>query len=754
MGSGADIITRDATAALSRRSFLAASALVVSFSLIPDEVLAQTNPGTPSGPPFGDLKGYPYLDSWIGIDDQGHVTVFTGKAELGQGITTALMQCAAEQLAVEPKAITMVLASTAKTPNEGYTAGSNSMSDSGTAIFNAASQVRNILLGWAASDLGVDVAQLKAANGVITGPAGKSRTYSDLVKGRSLHVVATNQSGLIPPDQYKVMGKNVPRIDIPPKLTGEAIFVQDMRMDNMVHARVVRPPNYGATLTQVDTAAVEKMPGVVKVIHQGNYLAIAAEGEFQAIVAMRALQQAAHWQAPKMLPKQSDIYSWLKSLQTNDAVIDNRGSGAIADPANVVEAVYRKPYIMHGSIGPSCAVAVLNGDHLTVWTHSQGVYPLRATIANMLSMPADKVDCIQIEGSGCYGHNGADDAAADAAIIAVALPGRPVRVQWMREDEHGWEPFGSPMIAHARGTIDGSGMISGWDYELWSMTYNARPAGSPANLMPAWYLPQHAGPPQGSEIPLPSGGGDRNAVPTYSLPNTHIIDHYVTQTLPLRVSALRSLGGYFNVFAAESFMDELAAKAKADPVAFRLKHASDPRAKDVINMAADKFGWATMQPLPPYHGRGFAYVRYESIKAYCAVAVEIEVNAESGQIRLVRAIAAVDSGNVANPNGIQNQIEGCIIQGASWTLYETIDFSETEITSRDWGSYPILRFDAVPDSVEVHVINRPGAPFLGTGEAAMGPIAAAIANALVDATGVRLRDLPLTAGKVKAAMLG
>jgi nicotinate dehydrogenase subunit B len=752
MGSRANV-THDATVALSRRSFLAASALVVSFSLIPDEVLAQTNPGTPLGPPFGDLKAYPYLDSWIGIDDQGRVTVFTGKAELGQGITTALMQCAAEQLAVEPETITMVLASTAQTPNEGYTAGSNSMSDSGTAIFHAASQVRNILLGWAAGDLGVNVAQLKAENGIITGPAGKSRTYGDLVKGRSLHVVATNQSDLILPDQYKVMGKNVPRVDIPPKLTGEAIFVQDMRMDNMVHARVVRPPNCGATLTQVDTAAVEKMSGVVKVVHQGNYLAVAAEGEFQAIVAVRALQQAAQWQTSKMLPKQSDIYSWLKALQSNDSVIDNRGSGAIADPGNVVKAVYRKPYIMHGSIGPSCAVALLNGDHLTVWTHSQGVYPLRATIANMLSMPTDKVDCIQIEGSGCYGHNGADDAAADAAIIALALPGRPVRVQWMREDEHGWEPYGSPMIAHARGTIDGDGMISGWDYELWSMTYSARPAGSPANLMPAWHLPLHAGPPQGSEIPLPSGGGDRNAVPTYSLPNRHIVDHYVTQTLPLRVSALRSLGGYFNVFAVESFMDELAAKAKADPVAFRLKHVTDPRAKDVITMAADKFGWAKMPSLPPYHGRGFAYVRYETIKAYCAVAVEIEVNPESGQIRVVRAIAAVDSGNAANPNGIQNQIEGCIIQGTSWTLYEAVDFSETEITSRDWGSYPILRFDAVPETVEVHVINRPGAPFLGTGEAGMGPIAAAIANALVDAAGVRLRDLPFTADKVKAAML-
>ncbi len=743
----------EAPAGLSRRRFLAGSALVVSFSLLPGEVLAQGKPTKPAGPNFGDLKKYPYLDSWIGIDEKGQVTVFTGKAELGQGIKTALMQCAAEQLAVEPKAITMVMASTASTPDEGYTAGSNSMMASGTAIFHAASQARNVLLGWAAQDLGVDVAQLKADNGTITAPGGKKRSYGDLVKGRSLHVQATGQSNLIPPDQYKVMGKSLPRLDIPAKLTGEAMFVQDMRMDNMVHARVVRPPSYGATLAHVDTTAVEKMPGVVKVIHQGNYLAVAAEGEFQAITAMRALQQAAKWQVPKGLPKQGDIYSVLKSLKSKDSVIDNRGKGAITAQNDVVEAVYRKPYIMHGAIGPSCAVAVSKDDHVTVWTHSQGVYPLRRTIAPMLSMPDEKVDCIQVEGSGCYGHNGADDVGADAAIIAHALPGRPVRVQWMREDEHGWEPYGSPMVAQCRGTVDANGTISGWDYELWSMTYSTRPAGNPANLMPAWYLPKPYGPPHGGQIPLPAGGGDRNAVPTYDLANTHITYHYVTQTLPLRISALRSLGGYHNVFAVESFMDELAAKAKADPVAFRLKHNSDPRAKDVINMTADKFGWSKAKSLPPYHGRGFAYVRYETVKAYCAVAVEIEVDPVSGQIRVVRAVAAVDSGNAANPNGIQNQIEGCIMQATSWTLFEEVDFTETEITSRDWGSYPILRFDAVPDSVEVHVINRPGAPFLGTGEAGMGPAAAAIANALVDATGLRLRDLPLTAEKVRAAML-
>ena len=745
----------DGAMPVSRRSFLAGGALVVSFSLLPRSASAQSEKAPAAGPAFGDLnKKYPYLDSWIAIDEKGAVTVFSGKAELGQGIMTALMQCAAEQLAVEPQAITMVMASTKETPDEGYTAGSQSMSAGGTALLNAAAQVRAILLQWAAEAMAADAAQLTAENGTVIGPGAKRIGYGDLVKGRSLHVAASDHSPLIPPERYKIMGKNFPRLDIPPKLTGGAIYVQDLRMDGMVHARVVRPPNYGATLKQVDTAAVEKMPGVIKVVRQANYLAVVAEGEYQAILAMRALQQAAHWEVPETLPKPGDIHGLMKTLKSTSEVIDKRGAGAIAGTANIVEATYRRPYVMHASIGPSCAVARYDGNHMTVWTHTQGVFPLRKTIAAMLSLPETRVDCIQVEGSGCYGHNAADDVAADAAIIAAALPNRPVRVQWMREDEHGWEPYGSPMIATARGTVGSDGRISGWDYELWSFTYSTRPAGNPDNLMPAWYLPQHWGPPQASDIPLPAGGGDRNAVPTYTLANAHILYHYIAAPMPLRVSALRSLGSYFNVFAIESFIDELALSAKADPVAFRLKHLNDPRARDVVQRAADAFGWSEAETRRPYHGRGFAYVRYETVKAYCAVAVEIAVNPDSGQIRVVRAVAAVDSGDAVNPNGIENQIEGCIVQATSWTLYEAVDFDAREILSRDWGSYPILRFDAVPKRVEVHVINRPGAPFLGTGEAGMGPTPAAIANALFDATGLRLRDLPLTAATVKAAMLG
>ncbi len=716
-------------------------AVVVSFAMAPRAFAQGQNKAagstTPAAAPVGDLKTFPYLDSWLGIDATGRVTVFSGKAELGQGIMTALMQCAAEQLAVEPATITMVMASTARTVNEGYTAGSDSMNASGNAILQAAAQLRAVLVGWAAADLNTDPSQLTVADGVVTAPGGRRRSYGDLVRGRSLHIKADGAADLIPPPQYKIMGRDYPRLDIPPKLTGAPVFVQDMRPEGMVHARVVRPPNYGATLTSVDISGVAALPGVLKVVHQGDYLAVAAEGEYQAIVAMRALQQAARWQVSKTLPDRTDIYASLKAMPATSQVIAHRGSGGTQPGSRVLQAAYRRPYVMHGAIGPSCAVALFEAGHTTVWTHSQGVYPLRAAIADMLSVPEDAVDCIQVQGSGCYGHNGADDAAADAALIAQSLPGRPVRVQWMREDEHGWEPYGSPMVAEVQASLGRDGMIDGWNYELWSMTFMTRPAKSANNLMPAWYIPARFGPPEGAEIPLPSGGGDRNAVPSYTLPNEQVTYHYV-KPMPLRVSALRSLGGYFNVFAIESYMDELAKAAHADPVAFRLKHLTDPRAKAVVELAAQKFGWDAAQRLPRGHGRGFAYVR----------------DAATGQIRLRRAVAAVDSGNAVNPTGIKTQIQGCIVQAASWTLYENVDYSETEITSRDWSSYPILRFDAVPESVEVHVINRPDQPFLGTGEAGMGPTPAAIANAVADATGLRLRDLPLSPAEVTRGLLG
>ena len=732
-----------------RRMFLATGgAVVVTFALRPLSSLAQ---GTPQAQPKlpGSLDKAPYLDAWIGIGGDGAVTVFTGKAELGQGIKTALIQCAAEELDIDPKAITIVTADTERTANEGYTAGSHSMQDSGTAVLHAAAQVRGILIGLAATRLNLPPDQLQAKTGAVVANDGRSVVYKDLVTGEALHQIATAQSPLKNVKSFKIIGTPMHRVDIPGKVTGAPMYVQDMRPEGMLHARVVRPPNYGAELVAVDIAAVEKLPGVIKVVRDGSFLAVAAQGEFQAIEAMNVLASVAQWRKIAALPEQSTIHQFLGRLPSQDEVIANKGDPSLQG-AHLLRATYTRPYLSHGSIGPSCALALWKGDKLTVWTHSQGVYPLRNTLANMLHLKPEQVHCIHTEGSGCYGHNAADDAAADAALIARAVPGRPIRVQWMREQEHGWEPFGSAMASNVLGAIDDQGRIVAWTYDVWSNTHSTRPGGPAGNLLAAQYLAQPFQPPPPSEIPMPEGGGDRNAIPIYTIPNERVVDHFIPQ-MPLRVSALRALGAYLNVFAIESFMDELAAAAKIDPVEFRLKHLDDPRARDVVTKAAQEFGW-TKGKRPRGEGHGFAFARYKNLAAYCAVAVEASVERESGAVRLGRVVAAVDSGQAVNPDGIRNQIEGAIVQSASWTLYEEVTFDRSEITSLDWSRYPIMRFPQVPESVAVHVIDRPGEKFLGTGEAGQGPTAAAIANAIADATGARLRDLPLSTQRIKQAI--
>jgi nicotinate dehydrogenase subunit B len=735
--------------ALSRRTVLAGSgALVISFSLL-HSALAQEAQAQPQGPRLpGSLRNTPMLDAWIRIDANG-ITVFTGKAELGQGIKTALLQVAAEELSVEPGQIELITADTARTPNEGVTSGSQSMQESGTAIRHAAAQARELLIGAASTRLGIPVEQLKAQNGMVIGADGRTVRYGELVSDNLLHISAQAQSKLKDPQSYSVIGKPMLRVDIPVKVTGGIAYVQDLRLPGMVHARVVRPPSYAARLRSLDTATVEKMPGVLKLVRDGSFLAIVAEREFQAIKAMDALALAAQWDEPKSLPDPSQIYDWVRRAPAKDSVIHETGTGAAADTRRL-EAVYRRPYQIHGSIGPSCAVALAEADNLTVWTHTQGVYPLRKAIAEMLRMPEDRVRCVHMEGSGCYGHNGADDVAADAALIARALPNRPVRVQWMRDQEHAWEPFGPAMVSHARAALDGNGAIAEWHYEVWSNAHSTRPSNA-GNLMPAWHLATPFTPREPEPIPQPSGGGDRNAIPLYKFANTRVISHFIPE-MPLRVSALRALGAYLNVFSLESFMDELAHAAGVDPVDFRLRHLEDARARDVIKLAAEKFGWRAGEKLPKGRGRGFGFARYKNLAAYSAVAVEVEVQHETGQVRPVRFIAANDSGEIVSPDGVRNQIEGGIVQSASWTLREAVSFDEFRVTSRDWSTYPIMRFPDLPDSVEVHLIDRPGQPFLGTGEAAQGPAAAAIANAVSDATGVRIRELPLTPKRVKAAI--
>ena len=541
----------------------------------------------------------------------------------------------------------------------------------------------------------------------------------------------------------------MPRVDIPAKVTGGAAYVQDMRLPGMLHARVVRPPGYGAELTACDTSAVEKMPGVAKIVRDGNFLAVVAAKEYQAVKALQALSEAAKWRETAKLPKQDNLPDVLSRLPSRDDTIFQQSNPSAA-AARTIEATYTRPYQAHGSIGPSCAVAQWRDDIMTVWSHTQGVYPDRAGIAEMLRVPPARVRVIHVEGSGCYGHNGADDAAADAALIARALPGVPVRVQWTREQEHAWEPFGPAMVTKLKASLDNSGAIVDWNFEVWSNTHSMRPGGA-GSMLAAQHVAQPFAPPAPRPIPLPEGGGDRNAIPIYKFANAKVVHHFIPE-MPLRISALRALGAYHNVFSIESFMDELAIAAGVDPVEFRLKFLDDRRGRDVVEKAAREFGWQKGERPAPDRGYGFAFARYKNLAAYCAVASEVEVNRQTGRPRLVRAVAAVDSGQVVNPDGLVNQIEGAILQSMSWTLYESVGFDDKRITSVDWQTYPILRFDAVPERVDVHIINRPGQPFLGSGETGQGPAVASIANAIADATGKRLRDLPLTRKRIKGAI--
>jgi CO/xanthine dehydrogenase Mo-binding subunit len=732
--------------ALTRREFLAASgALIVGFSLASSLLHAQQAAAGPKLP--GSLDSNPMLDSWIRIDADGSITLFTGKAELGQGVKTALIQIAAEQLYVPPQRIRLITADTRQTPDEGYTAGSNSMKDSGTAIMNAAAQVREILIARASARLGVTADRHTAQVGAVLADDGRRLGFGELVTDDLTRVRADGQSKLKDPATYTVVGKSMPRVDIPAKVSGGAAYVQDLRLPGMVHARVVRPPSYGARLRALDTAVVEKMPGVLKVVRDGSFVAVVAAHEFEAVQAMRALGASIRWDERPTLPDQADLYAYLQRLPADVTVaLDRQADGTPSTRG--IEASYRRPYQMHGAIGPSCAVGQFKDGALTVWTHSQGVYPLRKSIAEMLRLPEDRVQCIHVEGSGCYGHNAADDAAADAALIARAFPDRPVRVQWMREQEHQWEPYGPAMVTSVKAALDSAGNIVAWDYEVTSNTHSMRPGGA-GNLLPAWHLQTPFAPAAPKPIPLPEGGGDRNAIPLYRLPSARVVHRFVP-AMPVRVSALRALGAYMNIFSIESFIDELAQAAGADPVDFRLRHLDDPRARDVVSLAAARFGWSSYARAPG-RGRGFAFARYKNLAAYVALALEIELDRETGSVRVVRAVAAVDSGQAVNPDGIRNQIEGGIIQSSSWTLHEAVEFDTTAIKSADWSRYPILRFPEIPDSVDVHVIDRPGLPFLGTGEAAQGPTAGAIGNAIAYATGARIRELPFDRKRVRAA---
>jgi nicotinate dehydrogenase subunit B len=734
---------------LTRRGFTKAmGGLALAFSLDPAELLAQ---GAAARLP-GSLNNNRALQAWIRIAGDGNATVYTGKVELGQGILTALWQIAAEELDLAPSRVRIFSADTALSPDEGQTAGSQSIENSGTALRLACAEVRGILVDLAAEKLAVPANSLTVADGVISTADRLKVTYAEIASLLDLTKEATGKVVPKPASAHKIVGQSAPRFDIPGKVTGRISYVQDIFEAGMVHGRVVRPPRYGSTLESVDDAAVSKMAGVIKVVRDGSFLGVVAEREEQAIKAREALAKAAKWKLGPELPDPANIHAHLKSLPNITEVIGVKQAPALAATnTRTLEATYTKPYLAHGSIGPSCAMATFINGRMIVWTHSQGVFPLRNELVKALKLPAKDIRCIHVEGSGCYGQNGADDVALDAALLARAVPDKPVRLQWMRDDEFAWEPYGAAMSMSVKASLNVDGQIADWQYELWSNTHSMRPESTDGtNVLAAWYLaePQPHGAPKG--IPQPAGGGDRNAIPLYDFPNQKIVHHFIPD-MPIRVSALRTLGAYANVFAVECFMDEMATLAKADPVAFRLAHLKDPRAKAVIEKVAAMAGWKPGEAGNLGRGRGIGFAKYKNLATYVAVIADVQIDRASGQVRVPQVWAAADSGLIINPDGLKNQIEGGIIQSASWTLYEQVRFDKTGIRSRDWASYPIMTMPDVP-KVAVELINRPSERSLGAGEGSQGPAVAAIANAVAHAAGKRLRDLPLDASRVKAAL--
>jgi CO/xanthine dehydrogenase Mo-binding subunit len=733
-----------------RRGFLKTTGyLSLAFSIPLESALSQATDIKPRLP--GDLNSTRKLSAWLRINANQTVTLMVGKVELGQGILTAVSQVCADELDIGIQRVQLISGDTALVPNEGVTAGSFSMPNCATAVQYASAEVRAILLGLAAEHLQQPVASLRVQDGKISATNGTSVAYWDLVVGESLNREATGTIKPKPSDLHQYIGRSVQRLDLAPKIVGEAVFIHEHRPAGMLFGHLVRPPTYAAKLLSVNTANAQKMPGVVKVVRNGSFLGVIAKREEQAIAAANALNASAKWQVEKNLPTHEGIFDWLKSTKPNKIIeTKNQARTGGAVPSKTVEATYFRPYQMHASIGTSAAIATLGTDGvMLIQTHSQSVFETSVAIAKMLGLEPSKVRCQHMQGAGCYGHNMADDAAADAALLAMAVPGQPVHLQYTREQEHKWEPYGSAMVVQTKAGLDANGNVLDWDLQIWSTPHGTRPSGNPGNLLSARYLEQPFA------LPTPINGGppnyaaDRNGIALYDFPGHKVLTHFITE-MPLRVSSTRGLGAYGNVFAIESFMDELAATANVDPLAYRLRFLKDERARDVLQKAADKFDWNNWKKTPN-RGRGIGFARYKNIAGYCAVALEVEVNPRNGRIRVLRAVASADSGHIVNPDGVSNQIEGGLIQSLSWSLKEEVKFDDTQVLSTDWNSYPILTFSEVPP-VEVVLINRPGAPFLGTGEASQGPTGAALANAVFDATGVRFRRLPLTPDRVKQGL--
>ncbi len=690
------------------------------------------------------------LDDWLRIEPDGSITAFSGKVELGTGTRTALAQIVAEELDVPFERVHMVMGDTAQTPDEGFTAGSMTVSESGGALRDAAAEARGILLRLAANKLDAEPADLTIHDGVISVSKDLERfiSFADLMGGKLFNRKVSYTAPVKSPQTYQVVGKPVQRVDIPPKFSGRQSFITDFSVPGMLHARLVRPPSTSARLVSVDERSIKGIPGLVKIVQRGNFIGVITEREEQAIQA--STQIMVQWSEQPTLPAMADLFSHLRSLPSDDHIIqdDEAVEAIIASSPRQLRAEYHQPYHAHASIGPSCAVADIKKDHGTIWSSCPGPYPLRSAVAQLLNMPEETLHVVHIEGAGSYGQNGSDDAAADAAVLSQAV-GRPVRLQWSRQDEFVWEPKAPAMVMQVQAGLDKDGKVTAWDYHVWSPSHVAR-ARFAAQLVAAQLI---------SGQPAPAGrfsfGAERNAPTNYTFPHQRVMVHYLART-PLHASSMRSLGGAENTFANESFMDELAAAAGVDALEYRLRYLDDPRARDVLQAAAEQAGW---EPHPSpcvrqgdlLEGRGVAFVRYENEEALVACIAFVQVSRSTGLVRVKRIVVAHDCGLVINPDGVKNQVEGNVIQSLSRALKEEVKFDEFRVTSVDWETYPILKFSEVPE-VEVVLIDQPSEPALGAGEPSTCTTAAAVANAIFDATGARLRQVPFTPERVLLAL--
>jgi nicotinate dehydrogenase subunit B len=699
------------------------------------------------------LAKNPMLSQWVefaSVEEDDLVILKVGKVELGQGIVTALVQIAAEELDVDWRRVRPQAPNTRTGPDEGLTAGSRSVMDSGQAVRHACAQIRGLLLDEAARQHGIARETLMVTDGVIgTESLGVVTSYWQMDTASLLAVSATLDVMPKPADQHGLVGQSLNRLDLADKFAGRPRFVQDLALPGQVFARVVRPPVPGARLTGVDDAAARAVRSVLTVVHRGSFLAAVAGREEDAVRAAERLRAGCTWHLTSARADSEQVLAGLREQPTEDVQVAVLADKQAAD--SVVRSytwTYRRPYVAHASIAPGSATALWLNGQLEVWTHSQGVYPLRAALAEAIGLDVSRIIVRHVENAGCYGHNSADDVAYDAAVIAMELPGKPVQVCWSRDDEFAWEPYSPAALTEVAVGVDDAGNVVQWRQQTWSGGHNGRPGyAGQHGLLGAWQASDEEMAPAGDFALAKGGGVGRNGIPAYDIAGLEVVASRIL-TMPVRTSSLRGLGAIVNVFAIESAMDELAELAGADPLQYRLRQLSDHRARAVLAEAARMADWGN-QPEQDSVGWGIAYSRYKNICGYCAVVARVEAISE---VKVTQLYVAVDAGQIINPDGLRNQVEGGAIQAASWTLREEVRFDREAVLTRDWVTYPILRFSDVP-RVDVHLISRPQEPPLGVGEVAGGPVTAAIGNALAHAIGVRVRRLPLTAENVTAAII-